>query len=95
MGYVPRRMSAGFNASGQRVTSLKRRSFHDRSSPLKASTFEYHVPNTSDEAVALLAERATPLIGHFQIRSSGTIGGSVSHDDPAAVRLAAKSAAAP
>ncbi len=40
----------------------------------------------SDElraAVPLLVE-ATPLIGHFQIRSRGTIGGSVAHADPAA-----------
>ncbi len=123
---------------------------------MKPSAFEYHVPKTSDEAVALLAElgegskllaggqslipmlalrlaefehlidvgriddlkgievkgghvvigagtteamverstvvadavpllsRATPLIGHFQIRSRGTIGGSIAHADPAA-----------
>lgn len=35
------------------------------------------------EAVPLLA-RATPLIGHFQIRSRGTVGGSIAHADPAA-----------
>jgi carbon-monoxide dehydrogenase medium subunit len=35
------------------------------------------------EAVPLLT-RATPLIGHFQIRNRGTIGGSVAHADPAA-----------
>jgi aerobic carbon-monoxide dehydrogenase medium subunit len=35
------------------------------------------------EAAPLLA-RATPLIGHFQIRNRGTIGGSVAHADPAA-----------
>ena len=34
-------------------------------------------------AVPLLVE-ATPLIGHFQTRSRGTIGGSVAHADPAA-----------
>lgn len=34
-------------------------------------------------AVPLLA-RATPLIGHFQIRSRGTLGGSIAHADPAA-----------
>ncbi len=33
-------------------------------------------------AVPLLA-RATPLIGHFQIRNRGTIGGSLAHADPA------------
>jgi len=34
-------------------------------------------------AVPLLA-RATPLIGHFQIRNLGTVGGSIAHADPAA-----------
>jgi carbon-monoxide dehydrogenase medium subunit len=34
-------------------------------------------------SVPLLA-MATPLIGHFQIRNRGTIGGSVAHADPAA-----------
>jgi aerobic carbon-monoxide dehydrogenase medium subunit len=33
-------------------------------------------------AVPLLAE-ATPLVGHFQIRNRGTIGGSIAHADPA------------
>ena len=44
-------------------------------------------------AVPLLAP-ATPLIGHFQIRNRGTIGGSLAHADPAAeypaVALAAR-----
>jgi aerobic carbon-monoxide dehydrogenase medium subunit len=34
-------------------------------------------------AVPLLT-RATPLIGHFQIRTRGTLGGSIAHADPAA-----------
>jgi len=34
-------------------------------------------------AVPLLA-RATPFIGHFQIRNRGTVGGSLAHADPAA-----------
>src|SRR5262245_5381757 len=33
--------------------------------------------------VPLLA-RATPFVGHFQIRNRGTIGGSLAHADPAA-----------
>ena len=33
--------------------------------------------------VPLLA-RSTPLIGHFQIRNRGTLGGSIAHADPAA-----------
>jgi len=35
------------------------------------------------QSVPLLA-MATPLIGHFQIRNRGTIGGSIAHADPAA-----------
>lgn len=38
---------------------------------------------TVAESVPLLA-RATPLIGHFQIRNRGTIGGSIAHADAAA-----------
>jgi carbon-monoxide dehydrogenase small subunit len=34
-------------------------------------------------AVPLLAE-VTPMIGHFQIRNRGTVGGSLAHADPAA-----------
>ena len=34
-------------------------------------------------SVPLLA-RATPLVGHFQIRNRGTVGGSLAHADPAA-----------
>jgi carbon-monoxide dehydrogenase medium subunit len=40
-----------------------------------------------DESIASavpLLTRATPLIGHFQIRSRGTVGGSIAHADPAA-----------
>jgi carbon-monoxide dehydrogenase medium subunit len=32
---------------------------------------------------APLLARATPLIGHFQIRNRGTVGGSIAHADPA------------
>jgi carbon-monoxide dehydrogenase medium subunit len=35
-------------------------------------------------AAAPLLTRATPMIGHFQIRSRGTLGGSIAHADPAA-----------
>ncbi|BBU24691.1 FAD binding domain-containing protein [Mycobacterium xenopi] len=35
------------------------------------------------EGVPLLT-RATPLIGHFQIRNRGTLGGAIAHADPAA-----------
>jgi carbon-monoxide dehydrogenase medium subunit len=35
------------------------------------------------DSVPLLA-KATPLIGHFQIRNRGTLGGSIAHADPSA-----------
>lgn len=41
-----------------------------------------HSPEVAG-AVPLLA-RATPFVGHFQIRNRGTIGGSLAHADPAA-----------
>jgi len=46
-----------------------------------------HAAVGADEQVAAavpLLTRATPLIGPFQIRSRGTIGGSIAHADPAA-----------
>jgi carbon-monoxide dehydrogenase medium subunit len=36
-----------------------------------------------EAAVPMLA-RATPLVGHFQIRNRGTVGGSIAHADPSA-----------
>jgi carbon-monoxide dehydrogenase medium subunit len=48
-----------------------------------AMTRQATVEHAADaEAVPLLA-RAVPLIGHFQIRNRGTIGGSLAHADPA------------
>jgi carbon-monoxide dehydrogenase medium subunit len=49
-----------------------------------AGTTHAHVG--ADETVAAdvpLLTRVTPLIGHFQIRNRGTLGGSVAHADPA------------
>src|SRR4051812_198129 len=46
----------------------------------RQSTVE-HDPDAG-AAVPLLAE-AIPLIGHFQIRNRGTVGGSIAHADPA------------
>jgi carbon-monoxide dehydrogenase medium subunit len=49
-----------------------------------ATTVDAAVERDADIAarVPLLA-RATPLIGHFQIRNRGTVGGSIAHADPA------------
>jgi carbon-monoxide dehydrogenase medium subunit len=44
---------------------------------------EIESDSTVAGAVPLLA-RATPFIGHFQIRNRGTLGGSLAHADPAA-----------
>lgn len=50
-----------------------------------AGTTERAVEQSAEvaEAVPLLA-RATPYIGHVQIRNRGTVGGSLAHADPAA-----------
>jgi carbon-monoxide dehydrogenase medium subunit len=50
-----------------------------------AMTTQAEIERDADiaHAVPLLA-RATPLIGHFQIRNRGTIGGSLAHADAAA-----------
>jgi len=50
-----------------------------------AGTTEAAVERSAEVAstVPLLA-RATPFIGHFQIRNRGTVGGSIAHADPAA-----------
>jgi carbon-monoxide dehydrogenase medium subunit len=51
---------------------------------VKAMTTQRTVEHdtAAGEAVPLLAE-AIPLIGHFQIRNRGTVGGSIAHADPA------------
>jgi len=50
-----------------------------------ATTVDAAVEHDAEVAarVPLLA-RATPLVGHFQIRNRGTVGGSIAHADPAA-----------
>lgn len=50
-----------------------------------ATTLDATVEHDTEVAstVPLLA-KATPLIGHFQIRNRGTVGGSIAHADPAA-----------
>ena len=50
-----------------------------------AGTTAAAVGRSADVAAALpLLARATPFVGHFQIRNRGTIGGSLAHADPAA-----------
>jgi carbon-monoxide dehydrogenase medium subunit len=50
-----------------------------------AGTTEAAVGASEEVAAAVpLLSRVTPLIGHFQIRNRGTVGGSIAHADPAA-----------
>jgi carbon-monoxide dehydrogenase medium subunit len=50
-----------------------------------ATTVDAAVEHDPEVAArAPLVARATPLIGHFQIRNRGTLGGSIAHADPAA-----------
>jgi carbon-monoxide dehydrogenase medium subunit len=50
-----------------------------------AGTTQATIERSAEVAAAVpLLARATPLIGHFQIRNRGTIGGSLAHADPAA-----------
>ena len=50
-----------------------------------AATTDAAVERSAEVAAAVpLLARATPLIGHIQIRNRGTLGGSIAHADPAA-----------
>jgi len=49
-----------------------------------AMTVQADVARSAELAAVPLLGRATRLIGHFQIRNRGTVGGSVAHADPAA-----------
>lgn len=49
-----------------------------------ATTTEAAIERSTEAAVAApLLARATPFIGHLQIRNRGTVGGSIAHADPA------------
>lgn len=64
------------------ITGIERR---DGELWIGAGTTEAAIERSAEvaEAVPLLA-RATPFVGHFQIRNRGTVGGSLAHADPAA-----------
>ena len=50
-----------------------------------AGTVDSAVEASTDVASAVpLLARASPFVGHFQIRNRGTLGGSIAHADPAA-----------
>nr|WP_238438208.1 FAD binding domain-containing protein [Frankia nepalensis] len=67
-----------------RLTELRGVTAADGYLRVGAGTTETAVGADLDVARAVpLLTRATPLIGHFQIRNRGTLGGSVAHADPA------------
>jgi carbon-monoxide dehydrogenase medium subunit len=49
-----------------------------------AMTRQAEIEGSEAAAAVPLLGLATPLIGHFQIRNRGTVGGSIAHADPAA-----------
>jgi carbon-monoxide dehydrogenase medium subunit len=68
-----------------RIDELKRVEPRDGSLFVGAGTTQASVEASATVAGAVpLLARATPLIGHFQIRNRGTVGGSIAHADPAA-----------
>jgi carbon-monoxide dehydrogenase medium subunit len=68
-----------------RVDGLRSVSIGDGQVTVGAMVRQVDIEESSGVAAAApLLSRATPLIGHFQIRNRGTVGGSIAHADPAA-----------
>jgi carbon-monoxide dehydrogenase medium subunit len=68
-----------------RVDALRQVDASGSMTTLGAMVRQCDVEERSDIGAAIpLLARATPHIGHFQIRSRGTVGGSLAHADPAA-----------
>lgn len=68
-----------------RVTGLRGIEQRDGSVWIGAGTTQAAIEHSPGLARTVpLLSRATPLIGHFQIRNRGTIGGSIAHADSAA-----------
>jgi aerobic carbon-monoxide dehydrogenase medium subunit len=69
----------------RRVVGLSDVERHDGTIRIGARTTQATIERSAQIAAAVpLLARATPLIGHFQIRNRGTIGGSIAHADAAA-----------
>lgn len=67
-----------------RVDGLRGVERHDDVLSVHAMTTQAMVERDPEVArAAPLLARVTPLIGHFQIRNRGTLGGSLAHADPA------------
>ncbi|MCU1345529.1 MAG: molybdopterin dehydrogenase FAD-binding [Acidimicrobiia bacterium] len=68
-----------------RVDALRRVEANGNGLTIGAMVRQCDVDERSDIATMVpLLSAATPLIGHFQIRSRGTVGGSIAHADSAA-----------
>lgn len=68
-----------------RIGELKGIERRDGALWIGAGTTQSAVEASAEAASAVpLLARATPFIGHFQIRNRGTLGGSIAHADPAA-----------
>ena len=68
-----------------RIAALKGIERRDGVLWLGAATTQASIEGSAAVASAVpLLAKATPLIGHFQIRNRGTVGGSIAHADPAA-----------
>ena len=69
----------------RRVDSLRTIERRNGTLFIGAGTTQATIEASTEVANAVpLVARVTPLIGHFQIRNRGTIGGSLAHADPAA-----------
>jgi carbon-monoxide dehydrogenase medium subunit len=69
----------------RKLTELRGIERRDGSVRVGAGTTQATIEHSAEVAAAVpLLARATPLIGHYQIRNRGTIGGSIAHADAAA-----------
>jgi len=67
-----------------RIPELRGIERRDNEVWIGAGTTQSEVEASTEIATAVpLLTRATPFIGHFQIRNRGTLGGSIAHADPA------------
>jgi carbon-monoxide dehydrogenase medium subunit len=68
-----------------RIAELKGIAHRNGALWIGACTTQATVEASAEVAAAVpLLAKATPLIGHFQIRNRGTLGGSIAHADPTA-----------
>ncbi|MBM3672011.1 MAG: xanthine dehydrogenase family protein subunit M [Actinobacteria bacterium] len=66
-----------------RVPELAGIERHNGTVTVGTMTRQADLERSPDAAAVPLLGLATPLIGHFQIRNRGTVGGSIAHADPA------------